>query len=241
MATEVKRIVPNRRWYPQDLASQAIWWQNFATQFAVVGPGLGFAAGVITGVQDDNTVIQFVATTIEQAKAFEKAIRTYKEIVTEYPVGEPTPAFPANPTFTLPEVIPTGLNQRLIELRERTLVAPTYTDETGVLLGILPTGSDPVAEAQLKPTIKAFESLGQYKFDVRVVREGMPAYKIQFARVTESNVWIDAAFSTTRLITVTIPPTTPGQPEQILVRAFLIKDSQPVGLPSDIIPVTVNP
>jgi hypothetical protein len=203
---EVRRIVPNRRWYPQDLASQAIWWANFSTQFAIVGPGLGFAAGVVPGVQDDNTVMQFVATTVDQGKAFEKAIRTYKEIITEFPVGEPTPAFPANPTFALPEVIPTGLNQRLIELRERILVAPTYTDETGVLLGILPSGSEAVPESELKPTIKAFESIGQYKFDVRVIREGMPAYKIQFARADEATVWTDVAFSTTRLITVTITP-----------------------------------
>ena len=41
-------------------------------------------------------------------------------------------------------------------------------------------------------------------------------------------------------ITVTVTPTTPGQPERIQVRAILSKNNQDVGIPSDATYVTVN-
>ena len=58
-------------------------------------------------------------------------------------IGDPTPAFPANPAFALPEVVPTGIYQRLIELVDRIRSAPAYTDEIGALLGIIPSTPAP--------------------------------------------------------------------------------------------------
>jgi hypothetical protein len=234
-------IIPSRKWYPQDLAGQAVWWQNHATQFAVVGPDLGFSPAEIADVQDDNTVVQFLAETMEQLDAFEKAVRQYRDIIMKQPVGEPTPAFPANPAFALPEVVPTGINQRLNERVRRYREAPAYTEEIGALLGTIPTGSGPTPESETKPVIKAFESLGLFMFKLRVVKDGMPAFKVQISRMDSADVWTDAAFATTSPVTVTVVPTTPGQPERINVRIVLLKDNLPVGVPSDVIQVTINP
>ena len=72
------------------------------------------------------------------------------------------------------------------------------------------------------------------------MRQGQPAFKLQLQREGSSD-WTDAVVSTTSSIEYTVVPTTPGQPERILVRAILYKGINPVGLPSDPTYVTVNP
>ena len=56
-----------------------------------------------------------------------------------------------------------------------------------------------------------------------------------------SSTWTDAGVSTSSSIEYTVVPTTPGQPERILVRAILFKGSEAIGQPSDPTYVTVNP
>jgi hypothetical protein len=235
-----KRIFPSNRWYPTNLPAQAIWWANFATQFAAVAASLGFLPADVASVQDDNSVVQFLAQTREAAEAYLKAIRQYINDIRELAIGEPTPAFPADPSFTLPNVVATGINQRLIELVERVLAAPAYTDEIGALLGILPSATGNVVESELKPGISVSQSISDFKFSVNLTRLGQPQYKIQIQRSGES-AWTDAAFATSNPCVVTITPTTPGQPERIMVRAILMNHNEPIGVPSDIVAVTVNP
>lgn len=88
--------------------------------------------------------------------------------------------------------------------------------------------------------IKAGLSAQDYKFTVDVTRLGMPAYKVEIQRQGGVN-WTDAAFATTNPCEVTVTPTTPDQPERIYVRAQLMKNNEPVGIPSDPTYVTINP
>jgi hypothetical protein len=235
-----KRIFPSRLWYPQDLAGQAVWWANFATQFALVGLSLGFTAAEISAVQDTATTMQFYATGREGGEAWLKGLRKHINDVRELAVGEPTPAFPANPTLALPEVIPTGINQRLNELENRIIHAPAYTNEIGALLGIIPSSPAPTPESLLKPTIEVFENLGDFTFKADVTRKGQPAFKIQIQRSGETT-WTDVAFATSNPVSVTVTPSEPGKPERIFIRAILLKNNQPVGVPSDIVAQTINP
>jgi hypothetical protein len=221
------------------LAEQAAWWQNFADQFAVVAASLGFLAAVVAAVQDDNSVMQFLPQTRPSAEAYLKALRQYANDIRELGVGQPTPAFPADPSFTLPNVIATGLNQRLIELIDRIYAAPAYTNETGALLGILASEQQAVAESELKPAISVSQSISDFTFSVNVTRLGQPGFKIQIQRSGEST-WTDAAFATSNPCVVTVTPTTPAQPERIMVRAILMNHNQPTGLPSDTVAVTIN-
>jgi len=241
MANE-KRFIPSNRWFPTNLAARVIWFQNFATQFAAVAASLGFLPADVASVQDDNTVFQFLGNDADaSADAWKSALRQFRIIITEFGIGSPTPAFPANPALALPEVIATGIFQRLIELRDRILAAPAYTDEIGALLGILTSTPGPTPEGELKPTIEIFDNHGDFQFKADVSRKGMPMFKIQFARITDADNYTDIAFGSSNPITVTIPPLNPGQPERILVRAILLKNNEPVGSPSAIVQVTVNP
>jgi hypothetical protein len=235
--------IPSRTWFDTNMADRAAWYQNFATNLATVGASLGLTAAEIASVEDDNTAMQDMAAAMVALDAYVSAVRQYRITVTEGNVGDPTPAFPAAIDPTPSELRPTGIYQRLIELVERIRAAPAYTDEIGALLGIIPSPSVPgpnIPDVDLKPVIKVSQSVGDYKFDVNVTRLGQDSFKIQIQRSGEST-WTDAAFATKNPCHVTVTPTTPGQPERILVRAILLSGNDPVGIPSDPVYVTVNP
>jgi hypothetical protein len=237
--------IPSRNWFPQSMQERAAWFQNFATQFAAVGLSLGSTAPEIAAVEDDNTCLQDLASGQVELDAYKDAVRQYRINVTEGAVGEPTPAFPAGIDVTPAELRPTGIFQRLIELVDRIRAATAYTDEIGALLGIIPSASGSGSGLagggdDLKPVIKASASFSDYKFSVNVTRLGQEAFKIQIQR-SGSDVWTDAAFATSNPCEVVANPTTPGQPERILVRAILLSHNEPIGQPSDAAFVTVNP
>jgi len=237
--------IPSSKWYPTSLQDRAAWHQNFTTQFAAVAPGLGFLPADVVSVQTDNVCIQGLAQAAVQIDAYASAVRHYRIVVTEGTVGEPTPAFPAGINPAPEELPPTGIFQRLIELVDRIRVAPAYTNETGALLGIIPSpsgnasGNGTSGTDVLKPVIKAGQSFDSYKFSVNVTRLGMEAFKVQVQK--GGGAWADAAFATNNPCEVVISPQTPGQPERVLVRAILLQKNQPVGEPSDPTYVTVNP
>ncbi|MEQ1604627.1 MAG: hypothetical protein ABL999_07135 [Pyrinomonadaceae bacterium] len=234
-------MIPSHTWFARPLQERAAWFENFALQFGAVGLSLGFTAGEITGVQNDNETVQFLAAAATELDAFVEAVRQFRIIITEGAIGEPTPAFPANPALVPPApAVATGIFERLDDLVKRIRVAPAYTKEIGALLGIIPAAKPSAPEQELKPVIKASDSTGGFSFSVDVTRLGMPAYKIQIQR-QGSSTWQDAAFATTNPCNVVVTPTSPGQPERILVRAILMKNNEQVGVPSDPTYVTINP
>lgn len=233
-------MIPSRRWFPTTLQERAAWYDNFATQFNVLATQLGFTALDQSVVDADNDVMQFLASTALALDGYKEAVRQYRVIITEGNIGDPTPAFPANPAFSLPTSQPTGMFERLDNLVKRIRVSPSYTDEAGALLGIIPAPTPTPVFEDLKPVIKASQSFENYSFDVNVTRLGMSAYKIQIQRQGE-NKWTDNGFAQGNPFTVTVTPTTAGQPERILVRAILLDKNTPVGMPSDPTYVTVNP
>ena len=184
--------------------------------------------------------MESIAGTTLLLEAFAAAVPEFRISVTEGNVGDPQPVFPSE-SFAAPvNDVPAGMFQRLIELVERIRTAPAYTDEMGAALGIIPQPPPASNPGDLKPVVKASESFSQYKFTVNVARLGMPQFKVQLQR-NGAGTWQDVAFGTSNPIEVTVTPTTPGEPERVLVRAVLLQKNEPVGQPSDPTFVTVNP
>lgn len=237
-------MIPSKNWFPGPLQERAAWFDNFNTQFATVAVGvLGFTAATVTEVNNDNEAFQFLASNQVAIDAYREAVRHYRIVLTEGAIGEPNPDFPTNPTAVPTIDVDTGIFQRLVELVDRIRVAPNYTSEIGAVLGIIPkpsNGGANIPENELKPVIKAGLSYDSYRFDVNVTRLGQEAFKIQIQR-NGSETWTDTAFATNNPCTVTVTPTTPNQPERILVRAILLQKNTPIGQPSDPTYVTVNP
>ena len=234
-------MIPSNRWFPLSLAERALWYENFATQFAAVGTGLGFTANDISSVTNDNDVFQFLANAAVQIEAYKTAVVQYRKIITEGDIGEPNPQFPANPAFTLPASVATGMFERLNKLRTKIMAADNYTNETGALLGILPTQGDSLVEAEVKPQIETFAAQSGYQFSVVVSGRGNSDMWDVLILKKGAASWQSAKTAVGKSVDVVVTPTTPGEAEQIQVRVQLKKNNQNYGQPSDIVYVTVNP
>lgn len=236
-------MIPSRTWFPTNLQDRVAWYENFNTQIQIVGTSLGLTASDMLVVTSDNTAMKAIGEVTVELEAYKEAVRQYRILITEGNPNDPSPQFPALPTYTAPAGVGPGMFDRLVKLVDRIRVAQTYTPEVGALLGIIPKSTSAggnTPEADLKPALKASESVMQYKFSTNVTRLGAPAFKIQVQKQGQST-WSDVAFATNNPCEVTITPTNPGEPERILVRALLMKDNSPVGQPSDPTYVTVNP
>lgn len=229
------------RWFPSGLQEQAAWFENFYNQFSGLATSLGFTTGDATAVGEDNVVMQFLAGAVIEVDVFEKALRQYRRIITEGDIGDPTPKVPSNPELTAPTPVDTGIFERLNDLVERIRVAPNYTDETGALLGIIPSKSDSLAPADVKPTIKVFPAQSDYHFSVVVEkREKADMWNVEVRRVGQEK-WENVKTASGKSVDVHITPTADGNTEQLQVRVRLIKNNEDYGQLSDVIYVTVNP
>jgi hypothetical protein len=232
--------IPSTKWFPARLQERSVWYATFFNAFSPIAVSLGFTAAELTAIQEDQQDLASIAATQEALDNYVSAFRQFRISVLEDPVGTPAPTFPAVGWVAPPNLVPAGVFQRLISAVDRIRAHPTYTDEMGANLGIKPATRIPEAEGSLKPSIKVTASELGYKFTANVVRQGLPAFKLQLQREGESS-WTDAVVSTTSSIEYTVTPTTPGQPERVLVRAILYKGTEAVGQPSDPTYVTVNP
>ncbi len=68
-------MILNNRWLPRGLQALAAWFQNFATQFNVVGTQLGFTALDQSGLDADNLIVQFLAQTTVDVESYKDAVR----------------------------------------------------------------------------------------------------------------------------------------------------------------------
>ncbi len=234
-------MIPSQKWFPTNLPARAAWYANFNTQFAIVASSLGFTNADITAVSNDNTMMQFLADYDTQEKAFGKAVTQFRRIITQGNIGESTPNFPDAPTLANPGNCATGLFERLVDLRERILAAPGYTDEIGALLGILPTQSGSIAPETVKPTVTVSAAQSGYLFAVTVTgRAEADMWEVLILRKGTAG-WVSVKTATGKSVDVTITPSVAGESEQIQVRVQLKKKNANYGQPSDIVYVTVNP
>jgi hypothetical protein len=233
-------MIPSQKWFPTSLAERAAWYLNFKNQFAIVAASLGLD-DYTKAVGDDNQVFQFLAGIDNQVSAFENAVRAFRKLITEGDVGDPTPAFPPMPAFAPPLEIPTGVFERLVKLREKIMAADDYTDETGALLGILPSRSDSIAPSEAKPSIHVMSAETGYLFSVVVSNRGESDMWDVLVLRKGASAWQTVKTATGKSVDVVLPPSVPGETEQVQARVQLKKNNQKYGQASDIVYVTVNP
>ena len=232
-------MVPSNLWFPYSILDRAAWYQNFITQFTNIATTLGITAAEVTTLTNDAAVMNSLADAAVLLETYTKAVREFRIYITEGNVGDPNPEFPVAPTISVSGT-PTGMFERLDGIVKRIRVAPAYTPEIGALLGIIPQSPVRPAPSEMKPTIKVGNSPDSYSFTISATRFGLNAYMVQIRR-SGQETWVDSGFAQNSDFTVTVSPTTPGQPERIQVRAVLIDKSAPIGEPSDPKYVTVNP
>jgi len=232
--------VPSSTWFPSSLADRASWFQNFATQFGIIGMPLGFVMADVTAVNDDNAAIQWMAEVAVAVDAYEKSMTQYRRLMLEGNIGSPPVAIPAPPVYPMPvPVIEPGVYARLINLVERIRVMPDYTQEDGELLGIVPTKPADLIPNELQPN-PSLTALPGNVVEVAFTRGKTEGIDVEID-VDNSNSWEHAGKFFKSPGEIVIPQNTQATARSVKVRARYLLDNKPVGLYSEIDQISTIP
>lgn len=236
---------PDQRFCPTDMQGRAGWFQNYSDQMQIIGASLLFTTGELDRIKDDNTMVQFMASSMVTVDAFDLAVRNYRRDILGESIGVPTPVWPTFSGLVLPSFsspVETGIWQRLNQDVGRIRKAPAYTTEVGGLLGIIPSSPDLPSPGDVTPEIQVSAAANGYMFGILVSkREEADQWQVWIARVGTTD-WSNVATATGKSADVTVTPT--GEetgPIQLQVRVQLRRDNANYGQPSQIALVTVNP
>ncbi|MEP7076308.1 MAG: hypothetical protein ABI878_10905 [Acidobacteriota bacterium] len=232
-------MLPSQKWFPTNRTDRAAWFRNFAANFSVFGPSLGFTPAEIQAVMDDNQAVQFLAATITSLESYRRAVIEYRNNLCEGRAGTPKPTFPMDPNFVLPVDRPTGIYQRLDALVARIRVAPTYSPNIGAQLGIVPRKAETLALHESRPEITV-TSMPKSVLVVKFVRGQSQGVTVEI-QTGKENTWKQAGRFYTSPANLEIPPAEDKSPEEIRLRARYVMENTPVGLFSDVVTAVTTP
>jgi hypothetical protein len=238
-------IKPNQSCVPGDLQGQAGWFGNWNAQMQIVGASLGFSPAELDRIKDDNTYLQFMAEAALSVEAYRGAMTDFRRGILVRRNGSTTPDYPsAFAGLVLPATsspVTAGLWDRLNHDIDRVRSYPTYTSETGSLLGTNPAQPTARDVGTLKPTASYSAAMHGYLFSTVITgREESDAWQV-WIRPEGASDWRLAATATGKSVDYTYDPGETTGPVQLQVYIQLRKNNANYGQPSEIGLVTVNP
>ena len=228
----------NPRIVPTSLQEQAAWFSNFSIQFALVANALGFRDSGVSATADA-AVVQKLAAVQVQLKAYRQAVRQYRITILTGDVGQPTPEFAALPAYGSPDVVATGIYERTDTLIKQIKLAPTYTEEIGALLGIIPANRPALPVEDLQPIVRMISMPGS-AVQVTFVRGTTDGVMLQ-TKLDKSETWTDSGRYYSSPINVPIPANPTGLPRSVQVRARYIEGNEAVGQFSPVVSASTQP
>lgn len=222
------------------MAARAIWYLNFANQFAAIAIALGFQISDIDQVNDDNDAVQWIAQAAAAVDAFEKSLTAYRKLMLEANPGSPAVALPPLPTYPAPvPAVDPGIFARLIALVERIRAATDYTTEDGELLGIVPAKPADVAPNDLQPELSLLALPGNV-IEVSFKRGKTEGIAVDL-EIDNSGTWESFGILTKSPAEIVVPQNALATARSVKVRARYVLDSKAVGQYSEVGLVSTNP
>jgi hypothetical protein len=221
----------------------ALWLNNFSTSFAAYATALGFAEAEVNSVKADAAMLNYIVGELMPTyKSALQARTSFKNLLVSGPVSSAGVALPLPPaTGPAPAVVPAGIVPRLRNLIQRIHLAPGYTPEIGLDLGIdEPEESGPSApDSSPKPTVKA-RSTGPGLVQLDFSKERFDGVLIESLRDGDDG-WQSLGLDTYSPYLDERPPKVAGKPETRQYRARYMLRDQPTGEWSDIVTTTFVP
>lgn len=155
--------------------------------------------------------------------------------------GGTMPDPPTGPIFAPTTNQIYGVLKEMRKEREIMLTLPGWTKAIGELLMLVKPETPSLNPNDISPTLKA--TAAQVGYEVALLvgdRGGMMMFDVEIRR--KGGDWTHYTTLGGKGATITITPTTPGDPEQIEIRVRMRdKNNQPVGNVSETRTVTINP
>ena len=243
------------KYMPLSDAEFLVWFDNFATKFALLAASLGLA-GEVASILADLLYCRFVINNTEgQRQRFSDNVAVKNQLlegsigtaVLTYPgpaaltglilpaAGAP-PGSPSNP----PPAVPAGIITRIAGTAGRILKATNYVEGMGRDLKIIPPATQPTTAADLaalKPLIEVSQQAAKVLIAWQKAR-GTDALRIEADYGTGTFVHVIDDTRPDHLDAHPLPAS--GQAAVWKYRAVYVRDGEPVGSYSDVVTVAVH-
>lgn len=228
----------NYLWYPEDADGQADFQDNlnvnlvtFKTKYNITGETIDRVAANAAWMRFWVDYRREFDIQSEQLTKYYNALALGKDAggaitapVITAPAGQPAEAEPDVKTFTY-------------ALRREIVNKSNYSVADGELLGFEPPQGTNLVETEITATFKN-RTLANFDLDITFSKQEQDALRLEARR--KGGDWARLDTLTTNG-TVHVAPTTPGEAEQIELRAILLKKNQPIGNYSDIQTALIAP
>lgn len=226
------------RFLPTNPDEFAAWMNNFARQLPDFATKYGISAATITQVEADNDWTQYWVPAKLQTEFQKKQVNDYFKTITEK-ANEPQPA---EPTLDLPPTpppaVPPGMRRRISDIASfikgnRTV----YTEADGEVLGIV--GEEHGEPDVIQPEF-SLKTMSNFNLAVEFRKNGFDSVRVEYQHKGDA-AWLLGNILTNSPGALAIQPKTPGEAEQVFVRAIYQEKNQPVGDYSDIKTALIAP
>ncbi|MFZ1700503.1 MAG: hypothetical protein WBO10_06270 [Pyrinomonadaceae bacterium] len=226
------------RLFDELISVLTLWKENLATYQADVG---ATAADIAWAIETLANLI-YIKNYCAAYDANKKASIDIKQSYFNAEKGSTVSDFPPMAAAVVPfPPLVGGVLFTFRDMAARFKLAPGYTEEIGIALGIAGGKNGHVPEAEVEPQIEVHAAQSGYIFAIVVAkREQADQWRVEILRAGET-VWENAGTFTGKSADVTVSTKNPGQPEQIQVRVQLIRNNANYGNTSPARTVTVNP
>lgn len=201
---------------------------------------VGATGADIAAVQQAASLMQYVAGYLDLIEADKKAVTKIKQQIFNGNPDEEVSPFPVFPAAAPPAAVISGCLELANRRNRRFKAADGYTKEIGIALGI-EGDTQKIAPDSVKPTFEAHPAQTGYEAALVIANRGDSDMWKASGQKTNGAKWTVLTSGTGKSGNVEIEPTTPGQPERMLIMVQLYKSNEPYGQPSDPQYVTFNP
>lgn len=200
----------------------------------------GADADDITSIGNDTANLEFVIELAPIADDFKTSVFGVKRKLIRGEIGEALGTIMAAPSTGPPFALVAGIEKRSRERDGRFKRSKTMTEAARIGLDLV-DAAEHIAPESVKPTLEVTEAQGGYEAAVVIGNRGKSSMWRLLGRKMNTETWHDLTSGTGKGASVTITPTTPGQPERMELKIQLYKDNEPYGQPSDPVYATFNP
>ncbi len=229
-------------YYPTTNDGRADWWQNIVNNTATM-TALGVPPGLVTSITSDAALGVYLYRTLPITfEEFGKRVTGFIGTYLSDPDGSAAPTPPPIPNWpAVPASATAGIEARREKwVQQAKHIAAYDPGVQGMVLRIEPTGTpfDPTTyKAELFDATSPSPGTVQCKF--RKARSNIDAMAF-FGRRVGASALVSLGRFTSTPATFSIPLQTPGAPEVWELEGRALKKDVEVGIPSDLVQVTVR-
>jgi hypothetical protein len=204
---------------------------------------LGFSSAELDECSDDLANLEVALGNVPIATEGKQSVIEVKDQVYNGKAGEPLNPYPSFDLTPLPNPsVKGGALPRYNNRKQRAKLAPGYTTQIGIAMGYEDEPAAAIPPGSVKPVIESVSaSATGHSFGILISNRADATSADVLIRRSGSETLTKIDTFTGKAGNITVPLTTPGQPEKIQVVIQLKRKNENYGQQSDAVSVTLNP